>query len=65
MQNIVFLGHKRRREEGIPLLKEKYQRNLARIFNPGQQKKIEELTLDYDKLVACRVDQVLDLLVKE
>ena len=59
------VGHKRRREEGIPLLKEKYQRNLARIFDPAKQKKIEELTLDYDKLVACRVDQVLDLLAKE
>jgi 2-methylcitrate dehydratase len=58
------VGHKRRREEGIPLLKEKYQRNLARIFNPGQQKKIEELTLDYEKLSTARVDEVMDLFVK-
>jgi len=58
------VGHKRRREEGIPLLKEKYQRNLARIFDPAQQKKIEELTLDYEKLSVTRVDQVMDLFGK-
>jgi 2-methylcitrate dehydratase len=58
------VGHKRRREEGIPLLKEKYQRNLARIFDPAQQKKIEELTLDYEKLSVTRVDQVMDLFSK-
>jgi 2-methylcitrate dehydratase len=58
------VGHKRRREEGIPLLKEKYQRNLARIFDASQKTKIEELTLDYEKLSAARVDAVMDLFVK-
>ena len=38
------VGHKRRRDEGLPLLVKKYQRNLARIFNADQQAKIEELT---------------------
>ena len=59
------VGHKRRREEGIPLLKEKYQRNLARIFDASQKTKIEELTLDYEKLSAARVDAVMDLFVKK
>jgi 2-methylcitrate dehydratase len=59
------VGHKRRREEGIPLLKEKYQRNLARIFDASQMTKIEELTLDYEKLSAARVDAVMDLFVKK
>jgi len=58
------VGHKRRREEGIPLLKQKYQTNLARIFEPDQKAKIEELTLDYEKLSAARVDAVMDLFVK-
>jgi 2-methylcitrate dehydratase len=58
------VGHKRRREEGIPLLKEKYQRNLARIFDASQKAKIEELTLNYEKLSAARVDEVMDLFVK-
>ncbi|NCA26110.1 MAG: 2-methylcitrate dehydratase, partial [Actinobacteria bacterium] len=57
------VGHKRRREEGIPLLIKKYQTNLARIFDSAQKAKIEELTLDYDKLSATRVDAVIDLLV--
>jgi 2-methylcitrate dehydratase len=59
------VGHKRRREEGIPLLKEKYQRNLARIFDASQKAKIEELTLNYEKLSATRVDAVMDLFVKK
>jgi 2-methylcitrate dehydratase len=58
------VGHKRRRDEGIPLLKEKYQRNLARIFDASQKAKIEELTLNYEKLSAARVDEVMELFVK-
>ena len=34
------VGHKRRREEGIPLLKQKYQTNLARIFDASQRESI-------------------------
>ena len=59
------VGHKRRREEGIPLLKAKYQTNLARIFDPAQKAKIEEVTLDYEKLSAARVDAVMDLFTKK
>jgi len=58
------VGHKRRREEGIPLLKEKYQTNLGRIFDASQKTKIEELTLNYEKLSAARVDAVMELFIK-
>jgi 2-methylcitrate dehydratase len=58
------VGHKRRREEGIPLLKQKYLTNLGRIFDASQKTKIEELTLNYQKLSATRVDAVMDLFVK-
>jgi 2-methylcitrate dehydratase len=58
------MGHKRRREEGIPLLKEKYQTNLARVFDASQKAKIEELTLNYEKLSAARVDAVMELFTK-
>ena len=58
------VGHKRRRDEGIPLLKQKYQTNLARIFDAPQKAKIEELTLNFEKLSATKVDAVMDLLVK-
>ena len=58
------VGHKRRREEGMPLLVEKYQRNLARIFDSQQQMKIEDQTLDYAKLIDMKVDEFVSLFVK-
>ena len=60
----MFPSHDTRRDEGIPLLKQKYQTNLARIFDPSQKAKIEELTLNYEKLSTTRVDAVMDLFVK-
>jgi 2-methylcitrate dehydratase len=58
------VGHKRRRNEGIPLLVEKYRTNLARIFNKAQQEKIAELTLDYEKLAETPVNVLMEYFVK-
>jgi 2-methylcitrate dehydratase len=58
------VGHKRRREEGIPLLIKKYQTNLARVFDAAQISKIEDLTLNFEKLEIAPVDQVMDLFSK-
>lgn len=58
------VGHKRRRDEGLPLLVKKYRTNLARIFSPEQQERIASFTLDYSKLSATPVNEVLDLFVK-
>lgn len=58
------VGHKRRRDEGMPLLLEKYRRNLARVFDQGHQAKILDLTLDYKKLSESAVDDVMALLSK-
>lgn len=58
------VGHKRRREEGIPLLIKKYQTNLARVFDNQQRAKIEEATLDFNQIVKMKVNEVMDLLVK-
>jgi 2-methylcitrate dehydratase len=57
------VGHARRRTEGIPLLLEKFKINLARIFNEGQQKKIWETSMDYEKLINLPVNEYLDLYV--
>lgn len=57
------IGHKRRREEGIPELIRKYKINLARIFSDKQQKKILENTLDYNKLAGLTVNEFVDMLV--
>ena len=58
------VGHKRRRDEGIPLLVEKYRTNLRRIFDEAQQEKIASLTLDYQKFSQTPVNEVMDLFTK-
>ena len=57
------IGHKRRREEGIPELIKKYKVNLARIFPEKQQKLVLENSLEYDKLISLDVNEFVDLLV--
>src|SRR6185503_5364813 len=57
------IGHKRRRKEGMPLLVEKFERNLARRFPSKQQKAILDLCMNPGKLAATAVDQFVDLFV--
>ena len=57
------IGHKRRRKDGIPLLVEKFQRNLARRFPEKQQKAILELCLDAKRLEQTPVHEFVDLMV--
>jgi 2-methylcitrate dehydratase len=57
------IGHKRRRKEGMPVLVEKFERNLARRFPPRQQKAILELCMDPAKLAATPVRDFVDLFV--
>lgn len=58
------IGHARRRTEGIPLLIEKYKTNLARIFPPGQQDEILDVSLDRARLESMPVNEFMDLFVK-
>jgi 2-methylcitrate dehydratase len=55
------IGHKRRREEGIPLLLEKFKTNLRRRFNEAQQQRILQASLDPERLEAMPVHEYLDL----
>ena len=57
------VGHKRRRGEGIPLLIEKFRRNLARRFPEKQQRLITELSLDAARLEQTPVHEYVDLYV--
>jgi 2-methylcitrate dehydratase len=57
------IGHRRRRDEGIPKLIEKYKINLARVFAEKQQKTILDNTLDYDKITKIPVHELVDLMV--
>jgi 2-methylcitrate dehydratase len=57
------IGHRRRRDEGIPLLVEKFRTNLARRFPGKQQRAILGLVLDAKKLAARPVHEFVDLFV--
>ncbi|MES1220495.1 MAG: 2-methylcitrate dehydratase, partial [Bacteroidota bacterium] len=57
------IGHKRRREEGIPELLKKFRINLARVFPEKQQQNILNASLDYEKLVNTPVNEFVDLMV--
>ncbi len=59
------IGHRRRREEGMPLLVEKFKTNLRRRFPEAQQQRILEASLDGAKLDAMPVNEYVDLYVTE
>jgi 2-methylcitrate dehydratase len=57
------IGHKRRRKEGMPLLVEKFKRNLARRFGADQQQRILDVSLDRERLAEMAVSEYVDLYV--
>ncbi|MBA7581724.1 2-methylcitrate dehydratase [subsurface metagenome] len=57
------IGHKRRREEGIPELLNKFKINLARVFAEKQQQNILKVSLDYQTLVNTPVNEFVNLMV--
>ena len=59
------IGHARRRIEGIPLLIQKYKKNLARVFPMAQQEQILAISLDRSVLEKIPVNEFMDLFVKK
>jgi 2-methylcitrate dehydratase len=57
------IGHRRRREEGLPLLVEKFKTNLRRRFPEAQQQRILDASLDPARLDAMPVSEYVDLYV--
>jgi 2-methylcitrate dehydratase len=57
------IGHKRRRQEGMPVLVEKFRTNLARRFPAKQADAILERCLDSNKLDKTPVNEFVDLFV--
>jgi 2-methylcitrate dehydratase len=55
------IGHRRRRQEGIPLLEAKFRVNLARCFAPKRQQAILAASLDQHALEAMPVHEYVDL----
>jgi 2-methylcitrate dehydratase len=57
------IGHRRRRDEGLPLLLEKFKANLRRRFNEKQRQRILEVSLYPARLDAMPVNEYVDLYV--
>jgi len=57
------LGHRRRRREGIPLLLEKFRRNLATRFPAARARAILQLCEDRDRLEGTPVHEFMEMLV--
>ncbi len=57
------LGHRRRRAEAMPLLIEKFKKNLERCFSEPRVREITDLTLDRKRFSAKPVDRFMDLFV--
>jgi 2-methylcitrate dehydratase len=55
------IGHRRRREEGMPLLVEKFKINLRRRYAEDRQERILEASLDRDRLASTAVNEYVDL----
>jgi 2-methylcitrate dehydratase len=63
--NIVVdypVGHRRRREEGIPLLKEKFEHNLRGKINQKNAEQLLDLCADQRVFENTTVDQIMSLL---
>ena len=59
------IGHRRRRDEGIPILVDKFENNLKTQFSEQRSKEILELCLDEEKLRATSVTQFMSMLTAE
>ncbi len=57
------IGHRRRRDEGLPLLVEKFKTNLGRRFAEEQRKKILDVSLDRARLEEMPVHEYVGLYV--
>ncbi|WP_199744179.1 bifunctional 2-methylcitrate dehydratase/aconitate hydratase [Legionella sp. km772] len=59
------IGHKRRREEGIPVLLTKFKHNLSTRFSSDKVDKISQVMNDTNSLSAMPVDEFMALWVME
>ncbi|GAA0447784.1 2-methylcitrate dehydratase [Lentibacillus halophilus] len=57
------LGHRFRREEALPKIREKFAYNLSTIYAQKQLDDIQETSVDYEKLTAMHVHNFMDLFV--
>ena len=59
------IGHRKRRAEGIPVLKAKFERSIAEQLPPAQCRALTGAFSDPKKLEAMPVDELVALTVKQ
>ena len=59
------IGHRRRRNEGIPLLIKKFEANMLSRLSPARCREIMQLCLDDTRLRETRVDKFTDMFAVE
>ena len=59
------LGHRRRRDEGIPVLIDKFKNNLNTIFSSSRSEDILKLCLDENKLRSTSIIEFMDLFIPD
>ena len=57
------IGHRRRRDEGIPVLKQKFVSSVSGKLKPAQWKVLDALCVDRDKLASTSVDDFMAHLI--
>jgi 2-methylcitrate dehydratase len=57
------IGHRQRRQEGIPLLEKKFLDSLRDTFSDEQTNKIYSLCLDNEKINNTSVNEFMDLFI--
>jgi 2-methylcitrate dehydratase len=57
------IGHRQRRDEGIPVLKKKFESSVSGKLKTGQWQALSEICADRKKLQAMPVDDFVALLV--
>jgi len=54
------MGHRKRRAEGIPMLLQKFEKNVARVYADGQRQRVHALCMDRERLAAMPVHRFMD-----
>ena len=57
------IGHRRRRDEGIPVLKQKFASSVSGKLKPAQWKALDALCVDRDKFASTSVDDFMAQLI--
>jgi len=57
------IGHKRRREEGIPLLINKFKNNVKTVFSEKQTQQFSDIFLDQERLEGMEVQEFMGMFV--